>query len=106
MMCIRLIELASGGAHEMSGQYVVSYDPEFHLPDGSYDGGDLVCTPDPAQAGRFDTAAAMALWKSGPTCRCHRLRWDGQPNRPLTAFTVEIVPAYAPRVAPEKEALP
>ena len=90
-MRLRLIELAGGGAHEATGQYVRSYDPEYHLPTGEYDGGDLRTTADPAQAQQFRTAQdAIELWKSGPTCRCHGTRPDGKPNRPLTAFTVEV----------------
>jgi hypothetical protein len=87
---IRLVGLAAGTPHEMSGQYVVRYDPDYHLPDGSYEGGELICTPRREQATYFDLAAAVLLYRSGPTCTCHRLRPDGMPNRPLTAFTVEI----------------
>lgn len=87
---ILLIGLASGGWHEAVGQFIVSYDPEYHLPDGSYDGGDLVCTRDPMQARLFEMREALELWKAGPTCSCHRTRADGQPNRPLTAFTARL----------------
>lgn len=76
------------GPHEYSGGYVVSYDPEYHLPSGDYDGGDLVTTPDRDKATHFTMDEAFALWRSGPTCPCHRLQDDGEPNRPLTAFTV------------------
>lgn len=87
---IRLVELAAGTPHSMSGQYVVSYDPDYHLPDGSYDGGALACTPELERATRFEFAEAVELIRSGPRCLCHQLRPDGSPNRPLTAFTVEI----------------
>jgi len=72
------------------GQYVVSYDPDYHLPDGSYDGGVLVTTPDPAQATRFSSLAAYALWMSGPSCRCHHWRPDGKRTRPLTHWSILI----------------
>lgn len=87
---IRLVGLADESPHPMSGQYVVIYDPDYHLPDGSYDGGALACTPDPQRATRFELVDAVALVNSGPRCTCHRLRPDGHPNRPLRAFTVEI----------------
>lgn len=38
-------------------------------------------------------AAAMECWRTQSTR--HPLRVDGLPNRPLTAFSVEIVPADA-----------
>jgi hypothetical protein len=48
---------------------------------------------------RFPTgAAALECWRrQSPT---HPFRPDGEPNRPLTAFSVEIVPADAPAEAP------
>jgi hypothetical protein len=87
---IRLVSLATGEPHEMAGQYVVSYDADYHLPDGSYDGGNLVCTADRAAATEFSRQAAFELWRASPTCDCHRTRSDGLPNRPLSAFSVEI----------------
>lgn len=76
------------GPHEYSGEYVVSYNPDYHLPSGDYDGGWLETTPDRARATRFTMDEAFDLWLSGPTCRCHRLREDGERNQPLTAFHV------------------
>jgi hypothetical protein len=90
MKRIRLMGLANGEPHGMSGQYVVSYDPDYHLPDGSYDGGSLVCTPNRDEAGIFHFAQAFELWRAGPSCPCHRKRADGRPNRPLAAFNLEI----------------
>jgi hypothetical protein len=87
---VRLLGLADGTVHGASGRFIVSYDPEYHLPDGTYDGGKLETTLDLAQATRFDFEDAIALWRSGPTCECHRLRPDGGPNCPLRAFNVEI----------------
>jgi len=90
---MRLIGLASGLPHEMANAFVVAYDPEVHLPDGKYDGGLLVVTRDESEAGQFTAEEALALWRSGPTCKCHRLRADGNPNKPLTAFTIECAAA-------------
>lgn len=91
LMLIQLVETAWGLPHELAGQYVVSYDPDYHLPDGTYDGGNLICTPDPQQATLFRPAEAHAMWTASPKCPCHALRLDGKPNRPLTAFTVRMM---------------
>lgn len=79
-----------GIPHEMNGQYVVSFDPDYHLPDGSYDGGALICTPDPEKATLFTPVDAFLLIKSSPTCPCHRNRADGKRNRPLAQFNCVI----------------
>lgn len=75
---------ATGGARV--GHYVESYDAE------AYDGrGDVATTPDVEKARVFASPAeAMEAWRTVPKAR--PLRADGQPNRPLTAFTVEILP--------------
>lgn len=92
-MKIHLLGLARGSPpdeHEHGDSYVVSYDPEYHLPDGSYDGGWLETTTNPKEATEFSFPRAVVLWMSGPTCQCHHLRPDGEPNRPLMAFNVEF----------------
>ncbi len=89
-MKIRLIELADGSCNEVCGRWIVFYDPDYHDPVFGYDGGQLVTTDDESKATDYPYAAAVALWKSGPSCACHRLRDDGKPNRPLTAFTVNM----------------
>lgn len=89
-MKIQLLDLASGGDHELTGQYIVSYDPEAHDDDGSYYGGNLVTTPDREKATEYDPYDAMLLYRSGPTCQCHCKRDDGERNLPLTAFHAEF----------------
>ena len=88
---LRLGKLANGENHDAEGQYVISYDPDYHLPDGSYDGGALELTDDPNLAGKFGSDEAMMIWQASPSCRCHKLRPDGERNRPLTAFHAEII---------------
>ena len=90
MWAFQLMKLANGESHDMEGEYVVAYDPDYHLPDGSYDGGALDTTPDPEQAGLFTFEQVKAMWYASPSCACHRLRDDGLPNRPLTAFDVVL----------------
>jgi hypothetical protein len=89
-MYLKLIGLTTGEPHEFAGQYVISYDPSFHQADGTYDGGKLVCTPRVEEAGAFTFEEALALWKAAPVCPRHRRRADLLPNRPLSAFDVEI----------------
>ena len=70
-----------------AGQYVRSYDP-----DGNDGRGDLEITNDPARARVFtDAGEGLRVWRSQATA-CP-IRWDGKPNRPLTAFTVTFEPA-------------
>lgn len=55
-------------------------------PDGNPMQAHVVATADEAKALVFpDAAAALECWR-----KAHGMRWDGRPNRPLTAFTVEI----------------
>jgi hypothetical protein len=64
--------------------WLESFDPEAN--DGR---GFVQFRPDPASAMRFDTAAdALAYLATSPASR--PLRADGQPNRPLRAFAIEI----------------
>ncbi len=94
---IRIIGLAVGEPSEFDGQYLQSYDPHAHWADGSYDGGIIETTADASKAARYpDAGAALAAWKAGPDCRCHGMRMDGRPNRPLTAFTVSVEDAPSP----------
>ncbi len=85
MTVIKLLGLASGGEHPDAGRWLASFDPD------AIEGRGLVTgTDDRAQALRFsNAAAAMRFWRQRSKRR--PTRQDGQPNRPLTAFTVEFV---------------
>lgn len=88
---IRCRGLALGGAAPV-GEYLESYDPDANNGRGS-----ASWTPDPARALRFaDAASAWELWRR--PSRVRPLRTDGRPNRPLTAFTVEIAELDEPTV--------
>ena len=81
---IRIVALANGGYCPYGGQWLKSYDPE------AFGGqGDATFTDRIADAIHFlSVAEAMQLWATqSRTCP---LRPDGRPNKPLTAFTVEI----------------
>ena len=57
--------------------------------------GDVVVTPEEAGAATFpDVGAAWRAW--GQQSRVRPLRPDGRPNRPLTAYTIEIEPVPEP----------
>lgn len=75
----------------MDGQWVVEYDPSRPgmSPDGIEMIAHLITTPLPEQARTFATLSeALDYWRQS-----YGMRWDGEPNRPLTAFSVAIEPA-------------
>jgi hypothetical protein len=88
---IRIMGLIGGGTSAFDGQYVVEYDPGR----GGVEPGTgfpmlahLVTTPDKSKATRYEAGEAFELWKSVDPD--NPLRPDGEPNRPLTAFSVEF----------------
>jgi len=82
---IHIISLADGRPSEYDGQYLHSYDIE-----GRDGRGNFNVTRFKALALKFPNhAKAFEVWKTQSKTR--PLRPDGQPNRPLTAFTIEIV---------------
>lgn len=79
--------LADGRPSVVDGQYLVECDVDAR--DGR---GAVLATEDPAKARRFaDVGEAMDYWRRVSTVL--PLRPDGKPNRPLTAYTVEILDA-------------
>ena len=87
MATIRIISLADGDPSPFDGQYVAEYDP--HRDGVAPDGRPMIChlvtTPDREKALDLEAGKAFELWRK--SCG---MREDGKPNRPLTAFTVEI----------------
>jgi hypothetical protein len=72
------------------GYYLRSYEVD-HQPTG---GPWIVFTTDVGEALRFpDAAAAMECWRQQSVAM--PLRPDGRPNRPLTAYSIEVVRADA-----------
>lgn len=86
--------MANGDPGPFDGQYLLEYDPERdgETPEGRPMIAHILATPDPSKALRFPGAReALECWKR--TCERDPTRPDGRPNRPLTAFTVAVVPA-------------
>lgn len=81
MATIRIIGLANGEKSEFGfeGQYIVKHEPPFIFETTWYK----------FEAKQFPSAVeAVEYWQAvDPT---NPIRPDGKPNRPLTAFTVEI----------------
>ena len=87
VMRIIAIGASAVGFNGVEGQYIRFYDP-----DGNGGRGDVDITSDPARALVFaDAGEGLRAWKAQSATR--PLRWDGKPNRPLTAFTVTFEPA-------------
>jgi hypothetical protein len=82
---IKIIAQADGSPSPVDGQYLAEFDPD------GFDGrGYARAVSDPRYAMIFHgNAAAFAYWKTQSTDK--PFREDGQPNRPLTAYTVEFV---------------
>lgn len=82
---IKLIGTTIGIRTEHDDQWLVEYDP-----DGGENpyAGRIVTTPNLDEARRFTAAEATATWMQ--VSKAHPTRPDGKPNRPLTAFSVEI----------------
>jgi len=84
MKMLKCMGLASGEPCDVVGQFLEYFDPD------AYDGrGEVRFTVDRLRAKHFETAAdALRFWNmvspSRPT------REDGKPNKPLTAFHMEI----------------
>jgi len=82
MTVIRIMGLADGRPCPAAGEFIASMDFEAH---GGR--GDLVTTPHLANAKHFkDMGEAFNFWRASPANK--PTREDGQPNRPLTAYTV------------------
>ena len=84
---LRIVGLISGQPSSIDGQWVVEYDPTRPGtdPNGRPMTAHVVCSPDPARAHRFATVDdAHTYWRTPSG----RTRPDGQPDRPLTAFTI------------------
>jgi hypothetical protein len=79
---IQLVCAADGRRTTVDGHYVQDFSPE-PAPHGT-----LQTTRDPLKARVFDSTEALEFYR-----QAHGTRPDGEPNRPITAFTVVLEPA-------------
>lgn len=85
---MKIIQLVTG----FTSEYLKAYDPDGGNLAVAYPIGIVISTPDPAKALRFATTEeAWACWRLQSRRTPHRP--DGQPNRPLTAYTITIANA-------------
>lgn len=88
---IRIVGLINGQPTAYDGQFLVEYDPS---RDGAEPGtgrpmlAHIVTTPDLDKATRWEAGQALEVWRAVDSR--NPVRPDGKPNRPLTAFSVEI----------------
>lgn len=81
---MKIVGLADGRPTTVDGQYLVECDVDDR--DGR---GSVFATDDKAKAKRFDGIGhALDYWRR--TSHVVPLRPDGEPNRPLTAYTIEL----------------
>lgn len=82
MVGMRLIAL--GGTLLPGEPWLKTYDPNAAMGQG-----EITVTTNPAEAMAFASKhLAMECWRQVSTAV--PTRWDGRPNRPLTAYSVEI----------------
>jgi hypothetical protein len=71
--------------------YLKEFDPDVHAPGQPYPSGHVATTWHEDEALKFaDHMAAMMFYST--VSRASPKRPDGRPNRPLTYYTVEILP--------------
>lgn len=88
---IKVLGLADGTPTGFDGEYLLTCDagrngrePLSGQPMTAY----MVTTPVLAQATRYETQEAIDLWRQVDPGR--PVRADGKPNRPFTAFHIEM----------------
>lgn len=90
---MRIVGQASTGREVAAVAYLMSYDPDFTppAPEPLYPSGLAMWTTDPELAMRFDHPSdGWLLWQTQSSTVPYRP--DGGLNKPLTAWSVEIVP--------------
>lgn len=86
MIIIQIVSLATGLPCKEADMYLKDFDV-----DAFCGCGHLTVTPDIDDARRFPTVQeAFQFWRRQSKVRPYRP--DNKPNRPLTAYTIEMVP--------------
>ncbi len=91
-MVMKILGLCHGTKTAFDGQYLKVYDAERDgvSPEGYPMLAHIVTTSDINQAMRFESLHQLhAVWSK--VCERMPIRPDGSKNRPLTAFSIEIV---------------
>jgi hypothetical protein len=84
---VRIVGAADGvTVTPHDGRFLVAWNP--HTQAGTLE---LTSTADPRKAARLELAAILEQWRTRSRKQPSR-PWDGRPNRPLTAVTIEIIP--------------
>jgi hypothetical protein len=89
---MQIISLANGEPSPFDGKFLAEYDPDRQGvdPSGLRTLAHVVVTADPDEAIMFEDAGeAMETWKR-VSKRWPTRPFDHQPNRPLTAFSVQV----------------
>lgn len=82
---IKILGYADGRTCSIAGGYVKNFDV-----DGANGLGVVLVTHDVEEAWRFENnTEAFQLWNKQSTVK--PIRSDGMPNKPLTAYTVELL---------------
>lgn len=82
---VRIVGAASGIITAYDGMYVESWNP--HTRAGILN---IIPVKDRSNARRFEShAQVMEEWRTISRVE-HKRPWDGKPNRPLTAVTIDI----------------
>jgi hypothetical protein len=98
------IAAAPPGLESVVGEWIATFDYDAHGPDRAYPTGNGSSTDDPTLAMRFETAEeAWEAWRQPSAVT--PTRPDGQPNRPMTVFTVSVeqIPAAGPVVVEDPQ---
>lgn len=84
---LKIVCVADGSATPLAGRYVRRWHPS-----ASHPGLPMIdAVSNPAGARTFATwTEALDYWQG--VNRKHPVRPDGRPNRPMTAYTCEVVP--------------
>ncbi len=89
---IRLLSLNNGAPTPFDGGYLLRYDPD--TPGVDANGNPMIATievtHEKSKALHFSSAADAIDYYRRPCSPPHDRRWDGELNRPLTAFNIEI----------------
>ena len=88
LVVLQLVGMASGEPTPFDKQYLVEYDPTRGgtSPDGRPMVAHIVTTPERDKALKLTVQEAFKLYKQS-----YGIRLDGKPNRPLTAFNIQII---------------